>query len=408
MGDLFRDPELDRLISEMNTEAPEVEGEVEEVHELLDPPSLREIVHGEPIEALLAEMVRRGASDLLLVPGSPPTLRIEGRLRPLAEDPLEPGRIEGLFASNLGSAARRSIDIRGCADFSLRLLPGRVQGLDSASGWRLRVNLQRQRGEVAAGVRLLPQRIPSLEELNLPPGLGDLVASEKGLVLVSGPTGSGKSTTLAALVDFLNRSREGRHIITIEDPVEYEHRSLHSVVEQVEVGTDAPDFGTALRAALRRDPDVILVGEVRDAETMAAALTAAETGHLILATLHTGDATRAVHRIVDVFPASRQDQIRQQLALALRAIVCQQLIPCSDGAGRVPALEVLIATYAVRNHIRKGRAEQLYNEMMTGRSGGMVQMEESLADLVRAGAISIEEARCRANRLDELERRLLG
>jgi twitching motility protein PilT len=406
MGELFRDPELEKLIAEVNTGASaEVDGPTED-RDSLDAPVTLNLGDSEPVRQLLAEMIRRNASDLLLVPGSPPTIRVNGRLNPLPLDPLENGQVEGLLAGHLGARSRQRLTEEGTADFSMRLLPGEQDAAAGSTGWRLRVNLQRQRGQLAAGIRLLPTRIPTLEELNLPADLARLVVPERGLVVVSGPTGSGKSTTLAALVDHLNRT-EGRHVITVEDPIEYEHRSLRCLVEQVEIGTDSPSFATALRAALRRDPDVILVGEMRDLETIATVLTAAETGHLILSTLHTADATRAVNRFVDVFPEGQQEQVRQQLSLALHAIVCQQLVPSADGRGRLPAIEILLGTYPVRNLIRKRQVEQLFNEMMVGATG-MLQMEESLAALVRRGVISREEARCRANRPDELDRRLIG
>jgi twitching motility protein PilT len=209
------------------------------------------------------------------------------------------------------------------------------------------------------------------------------------------------------MLDHVNRT-QFRHVITIEEPVEYEHRNRQSIFEQIEVGSDSPSFAAALRSALRRDPDVILVGEMRDLETMATAITAAETGHLILSTLHTGDVAQAIHRIVDVFPTTQQAQVNQQLSLSLRAIVCQQLVPTAAGAGRVPAVEVLLATYAVRSHIRRGNIERVYNELLGGRSRGMVSMEQSLADLVHSDVISADEARVRCSRLDELERMLAG
>jgi twitching motility protein PilT len=256
-------------------------------------------------------------------------------------------------------------------------------------------------------VRALPRRIPSLAELGLPAGLAELMSASKGLILVCGPTGSGKTTTLAAMLDDLNRSAV-RHVITIEDPIEYQHPNRRCIFEQVEVGRDSPSFAAALRSALRRDPDVILVGEMRDLETMATALTAAETGHLILATLHTSDVSQAVHRVVDVFPAAQQTQIRHQLALSLHAILCQQLVPRADGRGRVPAVELLIATYAVRNTIRTGTIERLPNELLAGRGLGMRSLELSLAELVGDGVISADEARTRAVRPDELVRLLGG
>jgi len=224
-------------------------------------------------------------------------------------------------------------------------------------------------------------------------------------VLVTGPTGSGKSTTLAAMLDKINNERH-EHMITIEDPIEYLHAHKKCVVNQRELHADTHSFSAALRAALREDPDVVLIGEMRDLETIEAALTLAETGHLTFATLHTSDVTQTCNRIVDVFPAHQQQQIRTMLSFTLQAVVCQQLVPRADGRGRVPAVEVLVATYAVRNHIRKGTSHQLYNELLVGRGPGMVALEESLALLVRKGTIRVEEARARAVRVDELERRL--
>jgi twitching motility protein PilT len=305
-----------------------------------------------------------------------------------------------MFRPHLGSRARRDLDERGSADFPLRFAPGRELD-EGGPARRFRVNLHRQRGQLAAAIRALPLEVPSLAGLNLPPFFAELIKPSRGLVLLCGPTGSGKSTTLAALVGEINRSRTA-HIITIEDPVEYEHRSLKSVVEHIEIGRDARSFPEALRAALRQDPDVILVGEMRDLETVTTALTAAETGHLILSTLHTNDAAQAVHRIVDVFPPGQQAQIRHQLALSLHAIVVQQLVPRADGRGRVPAVELLLATYPVRHHIRSDNLQKLYNEITLGKRVGMMSMEESLSQLALQGIIDPEEAQVRASHPDEL------
>jgi twitching motility protein PilT len=367
----------------------------------LDDVALRTVTTGEALAGLLVEMEKLEATDLILVPGSAPIVRVNGVLRRLEADAQDEHSVRGLFSSHLGARSRQLLEESGAADFSLSLAAG-----SSRDGLRLRVNLQRQGSGLAAAVRALPSRIPGLDELNLPESLTGLVKAGNGLVLVSGPTGSGKSTTLAALLDHLNRT-QFRHVITIEEPVEYVHRSGQSAFEQVEVGSDSPSFATALRSALRRDPDVILVGEMRDLETMSTAITAAETGHLILSTLHTSDAAQAVHRIVDVFPAAQQHQVSQQLSLSLRAIVCQQLVPTVDGTGRIPAIEILTASYAVRNHIRRGHLDRLYNELVSGRGRGMVSMEQSLADLVRAGVVSSDEARMRSSRSDELDRLLM-
>jgi twitching motility protein PilT len=399
MGELIPDPELERIIHEMNREE-RAEHAEPEAAAAWDGPDLREVHGDEPLEAILGEMVLRQASDLLLVPDSQPVVRINGRLESLPLAEVTDEEIRGHFTPHLSRRAQRLLAERGSIDFSLHLA-----GSSERESWRLRVNLQRQGGRLAAAIRALPRRIPSLEELALPPVLGDLGTNANGLVLVCGPTGSGKSTTLAAILDRLNHN-EFRHIITIEDPVEYEHRNKRSVFEQVEVGSDAPGFALALRASLRRDPDVILVGEMRDLETISTALTAAETGHLVLSTLHTADSAQAIHRIIDVFEGSRQEQIRHQLALSLRAIVSQQLIPTATGRGRVPAIELLLANYAVRNHIRRGNIERLYNEIMAGRSLGMQTMEQALTELVRNGAISAEDALARSSRPDELNRML--
>jgi len=410
MSGFIPDPELEQLIAEVNTsEEIETAGTtgrppVEEAP-LLSAPLSMKLEQEDRLSLLLREMVRRSASDLHLVPGSAPALRVHGSLESLAMERVDSRELEELFIRRLDAAARQRFRTEGNVDFSLVLKGHTVAGDHTPSRWRLRINLQRQRGRIAAGIRLLPHRIPGLSELNLPENLRDLVLPERGLVIISGPTGSGKSTTLATLIDHLNRNQR-RHIITIEDPVEYEHQSIQSLVEQVEIGSDSPTFSGALRATLRRDPDVILVGEMRDLETISTVLTAAETGHLILSTLHTADATRAVHRIIDVFPATQQDQIRHQLALALGAVVCQQLVPTVDRKSRVPALEILLGTLAVRNLIRKQQVHLLYNEMMAQPGGTMVQMEASLADLVFRGLIDRDEALVRANRVDEMERRL--
>jgi twitching motility protein PilT len=250
-------------------------------------------------------------------------------------------------------------------------------------------------------MRVLPRKIPALSELGLPESLYELTKSSRGLVIVTGATGSGKTTTLAALVDRINRT-ERRHVVTIEDPVEYEHAHGTSIVEQIEVGVDAPSFSAALVAALRQDPDVLLVGEMRDLETTRTALTAAETGHIVLTTLHTNDVPQTVNRILDIFPPEQQGQVRHQLSLALTAIVCQQLVPRKDAAGRVVATEILIANDAIRNHIRRGSFHQLHSELTLGRRLGMMTMEDSLAALVRNGSISEAEARLRASHPEDL------
>lgn len=407
MGTYLPDPEIDRLIQEMNHQASEEEPHAIHGREreltALDDGELRRVTAGEDLAGLLRDMARLHASDLILLPGSTPIVRINGRLQRLDAGALGEETIRELFAAHLGARSQHQMTETGAADFSLNLPAESEDG----EAFRLRVNIQRQSGRLAAAVRALPQRIPKLHDIGLPSNLIELVQPSNGLVLVCGPTGSGKSTTLAVLLDHLNRN-QFRHVITIEEPVEYLHRNRQSVFEQVEVGSDSPSFAAALRSALRRDPDVILVGEMRDLETMATTMTAAETGHLVLSTLHTADVAQAVHRIIDVFPGGQQAQVAQQLSLSLNAIVCQQLVPTADGRGRVPAVEVLHASYAVRNHIRRGNLDRLYNELLGGRSRGMVSMEHSLADLVRSGAVDADEARIRSSRPDELERLLFG
>ena len=336
---------------------------------------------------LLSETVRHGATDLLLVPGAPPVLRINGLLeRVSGGDPLSAQDAFDLLAPSLSADRRRRFLEAGSVDLSLR-----VSGLG-----RFRVNLHRTRRGPAAALRVLPKRIPPLAELGLPEMLYDLTKSARGLVLVTGPTGSGKTTTLAALIDRMNRT-EKRHIVTIEDPVEYEHAHGRSLVEQVEVGVDAPGFAPALVSALRQNPDVILVGEMRDLETTRAAVTAAQTGHLVLTTLHTNDVPQTINRILDIFPAEQQGQVRQQLSLALSAIVCQQLVPKKSGPGRALALEIAVATDSLRAHVRRGSFHQIHQEMTLGKRFGMVTMEESLSALVQAGTISEADARLRAS-----------
>ena len=396
MSKLIRDPQLEALVRELNVE--ESEGGIRERTSPADLPSA-ELPEGNAIETLLIEMARRGASDLHLLAGVAPVFRIGGRLVRKGETALEAEDLAAMLAPLLTRTLRARLDEEGAADFSTRLA---APGDGDRRAWRFRINVHRQRGTLAAAIRALPTEVPTLGQLRLPPSLAELVKPQRGLVLVCGPTGSGKSTTLAALVGELNRN-DARHVITIEDPIEYEHRNVQSIVQQIEVGRDAPSFHAALRAALRQDPDVILVGEMRDLETVGTALTAAETGHLILGTLHTSDAAQAVHRIIDVFPPQQQTQIRQQLSLSLNAIIVQHLMPRSDGKGRAVAVEVLLANQAVRNHIRTEKLQNLANEITLGKRQGMVSLEDSLATLVRDGLITADDARSRSARPDELE-----
>src|ERR1043165_561908 len=396
MAKLMRDPELDRLVEELNNEEG-AEGPLPVPRQDWPPSQVRA---GNPLEPLLIEMARRGASDLHVIAGSPPVFRVGGRLVRSEEGALSGEETQSIFNELMTARVRESIESGGSADFSLRL--ANAVSDDDRRAWRFRVNIHRQRGSLAAAIRALPSEIPTINELNLSLTLADLVKPTRGLVLICGPTGSGKTTTLAAMIGEINRN-EARHIITIEDPIEYEHRNQQSVIEQIEVGRDAPSFAAALRAALRQDPDVILVGEMRDLETVSIALPAAETGHLILSTLHTADVATAIHRVVDVFPPAQQTQIKQQLALSLNAIVCQHLIPRSSGEGRSVAVEVLLATHPVRNHIRNDKLTNLVSEITLGKRLGMISLEDSLVRLVRQGLISVEDARVRWARPDDLD-----
>jgi len=403
MKKLIRDPELEALVRELNDGGGTPE-DTEARSSLAEVPPLQ-VAEGNALEQLLIEVAQRGASDLHLVVGVPPVFRVGGRLTPSAAAPLSAEDIQTLLAGVLTARLRAKLDEDGAADFSLRL--SRAANDDDRRAWRFRVNVHRQRGTLAAAIRSLPTEIPTLQQLRLPPSLAELVKPTRGLVLVCGPTGSGKSTTLAALVGEINRN-DSRHVITIEDPVEYEHRNGKSIIEQVEIGRDAPSFASALRASLRQDPDVILVGEMRDLETVSTALTAAETGHLILSTLHTSDAAQAIHRIVDVFPPAQQPQVKLQLAISLNAIVVQHLLPRAEGNGRAVAVEVLVNNTAVRNHIRNDKLQQLATEITLGRRQGMISLEDSLARLVLDGLITADEARIRSSRPDELESLLRG
>ena len=346
---------------------------------------------------LLRELGRRNASDLHLVANTAPIIRVSGRLQSLPGAARSGESISELLQPFLTMERRQTLEQRGAVDFSLRL----TKEHGGATAGRFRVNVHRQRGQLAAAVRALPSQIPTLEELNLPATLAELATVRQGLVLMSGTTGSGKTSTLAAVVGEINRSR-GEHVITIEDPVEYEHGHERSVIEHIEVGLDTPTFAEAVRAAMRQDPDVLLIGELRDLETIAAALTAAETGHLVLATVHTHDAVHAIQRLVDVFPTAARAQIRHQLALNLHAVVAQQLIPTATDGSRVPAVEVLRATWAIRHHIRQNALDKIYNELVLGKRHGMITFEASLAGLVQAGKIDRDEAMARAGHPDEL------
>lgn len=338
----------------------------------------------------LARARSLGASDLLLVAGVPPSVRVGGRIAPLdGEATLDGEEIEQAVTPALPEHAARAFRAGAPVDARLR-----------ASTGRYRVNLHRERGRAAAAIRVLPDAPPRLDDLHLPVGVDGLSRIPRGLVLVGGATGVGKTTTLAALVDDVNR-REARHIVTIEDPIEYEHRHQRSVVEHVEVGIDAPDFATALRAAVRQAPDVIVVGEMRDPDTMQIALAAAETGHVVFSSVHTTDAASTVGRIADSFPAERQPTVRQDLAMALTAIYTQILVP-RIGGGLVPAGELLLMSHGARQHIRKNALQHLRQEITLTRRFGSFTLEDSLGRLVRDGVVERAEALARAVYPDEI------
>ena len=339
----------------------------------------------------LEQLVSRQGSDLLLVPWAPAAIRVEGNLFAIGERPLSGEEIEAAVLPILADHAREDYQQSRIADSSYR-----VEGLG-----RFRINLHRERGRAAASVRALPSKVPALDELRLPAGVLSLAKLQRGLVIIGGATGSGKTTTLAALVNEINQA-EARHIVTIEDPIEYEHTHKRSVIEQVEIGIDAPDFPTALRAAMRQAPDVIVVGEMRDSETARIALSAAETGHLVFTTLHTTDAASTVSRIADSFPQERQHSIRAEMAMALAAILTQTLIPRRNG-GRVPAAELLIVGYGGRQHIRKNALQHLHQEITITRKQGSFMLEESLAQLVFQQELGREDAMTRALHPEDLD-----
>jgi twitching motility protein PilT len=346
------------------------------------------------LERWLRILADAGGSDLLLVAGAAPSIRVDGRIRPLADGVLDGVDVEEAILPALAPHARRVYRESLITDGSFR-----VEGVG-----RFRINLHRERGRAAAALRALPARVPRLSTLGFPPVIEQLTHLPRGLVLLGGATGSGKTTTLAALVDEINR-RDARHIVTIEDPIEYEHQHRQGVIEQVEIGVDAPDFPTALRAALRQAPDVIVVGEMRDPETMRIALAAAETGHLVLSTVHTTDAASTVGRIADSFANERQNTIRQELAMALAAVMTQTLLP-KVGGGLVPAAELLIVSYGARQHIRKNALQHLHQEMTITRKHGSFTLEESLAGLVKQGVVDRQDALARAAHVEDLEQLL--
>jgi twitching motility protein PilT len=401
----YYEKELAQIVAELNrAAAPAQRGDARESLEPMPAGSAGSL---ESLDQLLSYAARQTASDLLLIAGAPVTLRIGGELSKPGSTMLEAEDTRSLLLPLLTPAQTQELQRNRSVDLCFHR-----EGIG-----RFRANIHYQRGTLAGSLRLLPERIPTLESLNLPPMLRRLAETRQGLVLVTGPTGCGKSSTLAALLDLVNTQRHD-HVVTIEDPIEFLHTNRQSIIEQIEIGRDSPDFASSVRSILRQNPDVILVGEMRDPETISTVLTAAETGHLVLSTLHTNDTSQAVSRILDSFPAANQAQIRQQFSLALLAIVAQQLIPAADKAGdrlgekvaekaaRYPAVEVLMATSGVRSLIRKGEDHQIYSAISTGRGEGMITMEQSLAEMVRTGRISRDMAAARCFRPEELKRYL--
>jgi twitching motility protein PilT len=401
---LSPDPELDALIRRLNSvagTAPESAGDP--ASQPTDETAARGAHLGAPVvaprwplpvateaaAARLSELLGTAravhASDLLLARGTAAVQRVNGALQRVEGGPLDAEEVGALCAALVPPLRREEAERGGSVDFAL----------NHAVAGRLRCNVHRERGGWAAAVRLLPAAVLDLAALHLPPRLAGLADLADGLVLVTGATGSGKSTTLAALAKLV-LARRRVHLITIEDPVEFEHPHGEGLVEHVEIGRDAPSFAAAMRSALRQDPDVLLVGEMRDPESIAIAVTAAETGHLVLATLHTTDAAQTIMRILDSYPAAQLDAVRVQLSVSLAAIVSQQLVPRRDGQGRVPAVEILLATPGVRNLIRQTKVAQLRQQLVLERSAGMLPLDDSLAGLVRSGLIDLEEARRRA------------
>lgn len=362
--------------------------------ESLDRPAVRSTGSGAGLEVLLRLMADREASDLLLLAGEPPAFRIHGQIARVDGAPLDGDDIEHLVMPHLVSHAQRAFRETGIADASIRL----------AGVGRFRVNLHRERTRAAAAIRMLPRTVPRLAALDLPPGAEGLTRISQGLVLIGGATGSGKSTTMAAMVEEINR-RDAKHIITIEDPIEFEHTNQRSVIQQIEVGIDAPDFPTALRSALRQAPDIIVIGEMRDPETMRIALAAGETGHLVFSTLHTTDMPSTVARLTDSFPAERQPTIRQEIAAALSAVYVQTLLP-RIGGGRIPAAQLLMVGYGTRQHIRRNSLQHLHQEITISRKHGSFTLEECLARLVKAGLVDRGEALVRAQHGDDFEHAL--
>lgn len=348
------------------------------------------------IRNIISAATEREASDIHLTVGIPPSIRVDGQLIQIPDqERLMPEDTKKLSDELMDDYAREKFELKGEVDFSYSIV----------GFGRFRVNVYKQRGTVSMALRTVPLSVPSVDDLGLPPILKELAMKKRGLVLVTGPTGSGKSTTLAAMIDHMNKHRNG-HIITLEDPIEYLHRHGKSIINQREVGHDTFSYADALRAALRQDPDVILIGEMRDLETISTAVTAAETGHLVLSTLHTIGAVQTIDRIIDVFPPDQQQQIKVQLASVLEGVISQQLIKKADNKGRIAALEIMLANAAIRNHVREGKTHQILSALQTGRKHGMVTMDAYLTELYRQGLISYNDAILHAVDRDMLSRLL--
>lgn len=423
MDKLTPDPELDALVRHLNSmnagarDVPQTdEDDAEDIATIddagLGPAGVRAEIDGhsrnrpaavfdlprasfegrERLDETLRLARERGASDLLLVAGAPPTVRVDGALQRLSSVPIAEEETARLCAALVPDERRDAATRHGSVDF----------GFSRSGLGRFRANVHRAQGHWAAAVRVFPRERPTFESLALPSEVSRLADLQHGLVLVTGPTGSGKSSTLAALTNAIMERRTA-HVITIEDPIEFEHSHQTCIVEQIEIGRDAPSFAFALRGALRQDPDVILVGEMRDPESIAIAVTAAETGHLVLSTLHTGNGVQTISRIIDAYPSGQAEVVRSQLAASLEAVVSQQLVPRADGRGRVPVVETLRASDAVRNLIRKNQVEQIAAQVSLGKGAGMLSFDASLAQLVKRGLIAREEARRRAHHPNELD-----
>jgi twitching motility protein PilT len=352
------------------------------------------------IEDLMEMLVKVGGSDLHLSAGLPPYFRVSGKLTPIGDEPLSEEQCNRLIFSMLNNTQRKNLE----QDWELDCSYG-VKGLA-----RFRVNVYRDRGTYAAALRALSSKIPNFDQLGLPPIVREMTEKPRGLILVTGPTGSGKTTTLAAMIDLINRTRS-EHILTIEDPIEFVYEPIRSLIHQRQLGEDTKSFANALRAALREDPDIILVGEMRDLETIHLAVTAAETGHLVMGTLHTSSAAQTVDRMIDVFPAEKQTQIRVQLSNSLVAVFSQTLVPKKNPKpneyGRCMAQEILVMTPAMSNLIREGKTAQIYSQIQTGGKYGMQTLEKALADLYLSGKISLEAAAAKSSKPEELQR-LIG